>query len=41
MDDDPDDDISVRGYLRQLRWIAPVLLVGCLALRTGDGSAQR
>jgi hypothetical protein len=32
MDDDPDDDISVRGYLRQLRWIAPVLLVGCLGM---------
>jgi hypothetical protein len=32
MDDDPDDDISVRGYLRQLRWIAPGLLVGCLGM---------
>jgi hypothetical protein len=31
-DDDPDDDISVRGYLRQLRWIAPALLVGCLGM---------
>jgi hypothetical protein len=25
--EDRDDDISVRGYLRQLRWIAPGLLV--------------
>jgi hypothetical protein len=31
-DDDRDDDISVRGYLRQLRWIAPVLLVVCLGI---------
>ena len=30
--DDRDDDISVRGYLRQLRWIAPLLLVGCLGM---------
>jgi hypothetical protein len=30
--DDRDDDISVRGYLRQLRWIAPVLLVAWLGL---------
>jgi hypothetical protein len=30
--EDRDDDISVRGYLRQLRWIAPVLLVACLGL---------
>jgi hypothetical protein len=27
-----DDDISVRGYLRHLRWIAPALLVGCLGM---------
>ncbi len=27
-----DDDISVRGYLRHLRWIAPGLLVGCLGM---------
>jgi len=26
------DDISIRGYLRQLRWIAPLLLVACLGL---------
>jgi len=31
-DDDRDNDISVRGYLRHLRWIAPVLLVGCLGM---------
>jgi hypothetical protein len=30
--DDHDDDVSVRGYLRQLRWIAPGLLVCCLAV---------
>ncbi len=30
--EDRDDDISVRGYLRQLRWIAPGLLVVCLGL---------
>jgi hypothetical protein len=30
--EDRDDDISVRGYLRQLRWIAPGLLVACLGL---------
>jgi hypothetical protein len=27
-----DDDLSVRGYLRQLRWIAPGLLVAFLGL---------
>ncbi|HEX6678309.1 MAG TPA: hypothetical protein VF486_25240 [Actinomycetes bacterium] len=32
MDDDPDVDLSVRGYLRQLRWIAPALLAGCLGM---------
>jgi hypothetical protein len=31
-DDDIDDDISVRGYLRHLRWIAPGLLVVCLGM---------
>jgi hypothetical protein len=31
-DDDRCDDISVRGYLRHLRWIAPALLVGCLGM---------
>jgi hypothetical protein len=30
--DERDHEISVRGYLRSLRWIAPGLLVGCLAL---------
>jgi hypothetical protein len=30
--EDRDDDISVRGYLRQLRWIAPVLLVAWLGM---------
>jgi hypothetical protein len=25
-------DLSVRGYLRHLRWITPVLLVGCLGM---------
>jgi hypothetical protein len=30
--DDREDDISVRGYLRQLRWIAPGLLVAFLGL---------
>lgn len=30
--EDRDDDISVRGYLRQLRWIAPGLLVAWLGL---------
>lgn len=29
---DRDDDVSVRGYLRQLRWIAPGLLVAFLGL---------
>jgi hypothetical protein len=29
---DDREDFSVRGYLRQLRWIAPGLLIGCLAL---------
>ena len=29
---DDHDDIWVRGYLRQLRWIAPGLLVCCLAV---------
>jgi hypothetical protein len=29
---DEHDDISVRGSLRQLRWIAPLLLVCCLAV---------
>jgi hypothetical protein len=29
---DRDNDISVRGYLRSLRWIAPVLLVACLGM---------
>jgi hypothetical protein len=29
---DDREDISVRGYLRQLRWIAPGLLVCCLAV---------
>lgn len=27
-----DDEISVRGYLRQLRWIAPGLLVACVGM---------
>jgi hypothetical protein len=30
--EDRDDDISVRGYLRQLRWIAPGLLVVWLGM---------
>jgi hypothetical protein len=30
--DERDNDISVRGYLRSLRWIAPGLLVACLGL---------
>ncbi len=30
--EDRDDDISVRGYLRQLRWIAPGLLVVWLGI---------
>jgi hypothetical protein len=29
---DDHDDISVRGYLRQLHWIAPGLLICCLAV---------
>jgi hypothetical protein len=30
--DERDNDISVRGYLRSLRWIAPGLLVACLGM---------
>jgi hypothetical protein len=32
--DERDNDISVRGYLRSLRWIAPGLLVACLGMWT-------
>jgi hypothetical protein len=37
---DDHDDISVRGYLRQLRWIAPGLLICCLAVWESCGNAR-